>query len=181
MARRRAAPGWRVAVVDVNEELAGDPADPAAEVAFRAVEREVALMFRRGRARAAEMSRLVHPRLEGVAYSMLAHIDEAGQVRMTDVGAHFGVGKATVSRQIRTLEDLGLVTRESDPLDGRVSLLSLTEEGARRYRRAHGARLVAFREMLGTWDPSDVTQFAVLLARFNEQVAEIAEKTVPLD
>ncbi|WP_280668301.1 MULTISPECIES: MarR family winged helix-turn-helix transcriptional regulator [unclassified Kitasatospora] len=156
----------------MNEQLTGDP---AAEAACRAVEREVALMFRRGRARAAEMSRMVHPRLEGVAYSMLGHIHEAGQVRMTDVGAHFGVGKATVSRQIKTLEELGLVARESDPLDGRASLVSLTEEGAKRYRRAHDARLLAFREMLGGWDPSDVTQFAVLLARFNAQVAELAE------
>ncbi|MDH6133037.1 DNA-binding MarR family transcriptional regulator [Kitasatospora sp. MAA4] len=162
----------------MNEELGGDP---AAEADFRAVEREVALLFRRGRARAAEMSRLVHPQLEGVAYSMLGHIHEAGQVRLTDVGAYFGVGKATVSRQIKALEELGLVARESDPLDGRVSLVSLTEDGARRYRRAHDARLAAFREMLGGWDRADLNQFAVLLARFNEQAAEIGEKTVLTD
>ncbi len=169
----------------VNEQLTGGlPADEpgerpgemsveAAELAFRAVEREVALMFRRGRARAAEMSRLVHPRLEGVAYSMMGHLYEAGQVRVTDVGAYFGVGKATVSRQIKTLEELGLVARESDPLDGRVSLVSLTEDGARRYRGAYDARLAAFRQMLGTWERADLAQFAALLAKFNDTVAAV--------
>ncbi|GAB2706725.1 MarR family transcriptional regulator [Kitasatospora kifunensis] len=138
---------------------------------YRAVEREVAVMFRRGRARSAEMSRLVHPKLEGLAYSLLAHLFEAGQVRVTDVGAHFGVGKATISRQIKALEELGLVTRESDPLDGRVSLVSLTEDGARRYQRAHEYRIAMFRAMLDDWEPAELRQFARLLARFNDTVA----------
>ncbi|MFE9422864.1 MarR family winged helix-turn-helix transcriptional regulator [Kitasatospora sp. NPDC006697] len=143
------------------------------EAEFRAVEREVAVMFRRGRARSAEMSRLVHPQLEGMAYSLLAHLAEAGQVRVTDVGSHFGVGKATISRQIKALEELRLVSREPDPLDGRASLVSLTEDGARRYGRAHEARLASFREMLGGWEPGDLSRFAELLARFNESVAEV--------
>lgn len=50
-----------------------------AEQALTAVEREVAVLFRRGRARAAEMSRQVHPALEGVAYSMLGFIQERGR------------------------------------------------------------------------------------------------------
>ncbi|MDH6116374.1 MarR family winged helix-turn-helix transcriptional regulator [Kitasatospora sp. GAS204B] len=146
------------------------------EAVFRAVEREVAVMFRRGRARSAEMSRMVHPKLEGLAYSLLAHLSEAGQVRVTDVGAHFGVGKATISRQIKALEELGLVARESDPLDGRVSLVSLTEDGARRFLRAHEYRIASFRAMLASWDPAELDQFVHLLARFNETVASVSRR-----
>ncbi|GAA1967663.1 MarR family transcriptional regulator [Kitasatospora viridis] len=149
------------------------------EAAFREVEREVAVMFRRGRARSAEMSRLVHPQLEGMAYSLLAHLAEAGQVRVTDVGCHFGVGKATISRQIKALEELGLVSREPDPLDGRASLVSLTEDGASRYARAHEARLASFREMLCSWDPADLSRFGRLLARFNESVAAAPAPVAP--
>ncbi|WP_327068920.1 MarR family transcriptional regulator [Kitasatospora sp. NBC_01250] len=148
---------------------------------YRAVEREVAVMFRRGRARSAEMSRLVHPKLEGLAYSLLAHLAEAGQVRVTDVGAHFGVGKATISRQIKALEELGLVARESDPLDGRVSLVSLTEDGARRYLRAHEYRITTFRAMLADWEPAELRQFARLLARFNDTVAGAGRYEEPLE
>jgi DNA-binding MarR family transcriptional regulator len=162
---------------DVGEGLrdGGAVSGSAQEQVFRAVEREATVMFRRGRARSAAMSRLVHPKLEGMAYSLLAHLYEAGQVRVTDVGAHFGVGKATISRQIKTLEELGLVAREPDPLDRRAALLSLTEDGAGRYRRAHDARLASFREMLAGWDPADLARFAELLARFNETVAAVEQ------
>ncbi|WP_377269413.1 MarR family winged helix-turn-helix transcriptional regulator [Peterkaempfera sp. SMS 1(5)a] len=141
--------------------------DRVAEDAFGSVERELALLFRRARARATDMAREVHPELEGSAYPLLAYIEDSGKVRLTDIGVHFGVGKATVSRQIKALEVLGLVRRESDPLDGRVSLVSLTEEGDRRYSRARDARMGSFRSMLGTWEPDDVAVFARLLHRFN--------------
>ncbi|MER5637720.1 MarR family transcriptional regulator [Kitasatospora sp. NPDC002227] len=145
----------------------------AAEEAALAVEREVTALFRRGRARTAEMSRRVHPALEGVAYSLLGYIAESAPVRLTDIGVHFDVGKPTISRQLKTLEGLGLVVREVDPLDRRSSLVSLTEEGAQRYRRARGARMDRFRELMATWDTADVVQFAQLLERFNELTREV--------
>ncbi|MFJ2779901.1 MULTISPECIES: MarR family winged helix-turn-helix transcriptional regulator [unclassified Kitasatospora] len=137
-----------------------------------AVEREVALMFRRGRARVAELSRRVHPRLEGMAYSMLGYIEQAGRVRVTDVGVHFAVGKATVSRQIRALEELGLVSREADPQDRRAALVSLTEDGRRRYLGARDVRVKRVRELMENWSEEDVVRFAELLHRFNDVVGE---------
>ncbi|AUG79650.1 MarR family transcriptional regulator [Kitasatospora sp. MMS16-BH015] len=145
----------------------------AAEEAFLAVEREVAVLFRRGRARTAEMSRRVHPALEGVAYSLLGHIEETGPVRLTDIGLHFGVGKPTISRQIKALEGLGLVVREVDPLDRRSSLVSLTADGAERYRRAREGRMARFRALMATWQTVDVERFAELLERFNELTGEV--------
>ncbi|WP_259470400.1 MarR family winged helix-turn-helix transcriptional regulator [Streptomyces sp. 1114.5] len=142
------------------------------EEALVAVEREVALMFRRGRARVAELSRRVHPGLEGMAYSMLGYIEQAGRVRVTDVGVHFAVGKATVSRQIRALEELGLVARETDPLDRRAALVSLTEEGRRRYLAARDVRMGRVREMIGGWAAEDVVRFGELLRRFNDVLGE---------
>ncbi|MFF7993066.1 MarR family winged helix-turn-helix transcriptional regulator [Kitasatospora xanthocidica] len=142
------------------------------EEALVAVEREVALMFRRGRARVAELSRRVHPGLDGMAYSLLGYVEQAGRVRVTDVGAHFTVGKATVSRQIRALEDLGLVTREADPLDRRSALVSLTEDGRRRFLAARDARMRRVREVMGGWSQDDTVRFAELLHRFNDVLAE---------
>ncbi|MEE1784776.1 MarR family transcriptional regulator [Streptomyces sp. SP17BM10] len=144
------------------------------EDALLAVDREVALMFRRGRARVAELSRRVHPELEGMAYSMLGYIEQAGPVRVTDVGVHFAVGKATVSRQIRALEELGLVARVADPLDRRASFVSLTEDGRRRYLAARGVRMRRVREVMGGWSQGDVARFAELLHRFNDVFGEPA-------
>ncbi len=151
--------------------------EAAAEEAFLAVEREVALLFRRGRARAADMSRRVHPQLEGVAYSLLGFIEESSPVRLTDIGLYFGVGKATISRQIKVLEELGLVTREVDPLDRRSSLVSLTADGAARYLRARDGRMARFRGLMATWETADVSQFADLLQRFNELAEQVGGDT----
>lgn len=144
----------------------------SAEQAFRAVEREVALLFRRGRARSSELSRRVHPDLEGGAYSLLAFVEEAGKVRLTDIGLYFGIGKASISRQVKHLEELGLVTREVDPLDRRSSLVSLTADGNARYTRARDARRDRFRDLLAAWEPGDVERFAELLSRFNDVATE---------
>ena len=161
-------PGGRAACAILS--AMNDPvADPdAAELAFLAVEREVATLFRRSRARAAEVSRLVHPELEAGAYVLLSFIRESGQARVTDIGLHFGVGKATVSRQIRAIEELGLLCRETDPLDRRASLVSLTEEGERRFAAAREVRMGRFRASLSAWELGELEQFARLLERFNE-------------
>ncbi|MEV8094163.1 MarR family transcriptional regulator [Kitasatospora sp. NPDC085879] len=153
----------------------------SADQAFRAVEREVALLFRRGRARAAEMARRVHPELEAAAYALLAYVEESGRVRLTDIGLHFGIGKATISRQVKHLEGLGLVRRVVDPLDRRSSLVSLTADGAARYLKARDARMDRFRELMSAWAEEDVERFAELLRRFNELAAESmrAEESAP--
>jgi DNA-binding MarR family transcriptional regulator len=150
----------------------GDTGAVTDEESLVAVEREVGLMFRRGRARVAELSRRVHPELEGMAYSMLGYIEQAGRVRVTDVGMHFAVGKATVSRQIRALEELGLVAREVDPQDRRAALVSLTEDGRRRFLAAQDVRMQRVREVMGGWSREDVARFAELLHRFNDVLGE---------
>ncbi|KJY37164.1 MarR family transcriptional regulator [Streptomyces sp. NRRL S-495] len=154
------------AVKEPNEERDEQP--------LLAVEREVGVLFRRGRARVAELSRRVHPQLEGMAYSLLGHVEQAGPVRVTDVGVHFAVGKATISRQIRALEELGLLAREADPLDRRSALVSLTEEGRRRFLAARDARMGRVRELMADWSEDDVVRFAELLHRFNDVVGEAA-------
>nr|BEK68126.1 MarR family transcriptional regulator [Kitasatospora purpeofusca] len=166
---RRSVPGGlrdTGAVKEPNEERDEQP--------LLAVQREVGVLFRRGRARVAELSRRVHPQLEGMAYSLLGHVEQAGPVRVTDVGVHFAVGKATISRQIRALEELGLLAREADPLDRRSALVSLTEDGRRRFLAAREARMDRVRELMAGWSEEDVVRFAELLHRFNDVVGEAA-------
>ncbi|MFE6869099.1 MarR family winged helix-turn-helix transcriptional regulator [Kitasatospora sp. NPDC057692] len=155
-----------------------DRAEDLDEDPLLAVEREVGVLFRRGRARMSELSRRVHPQLEGMAYSLLSHIEQTGSVRVTDVGVHFAVGKATVSRQIRALEELGLLAREADPQDRRSARVSLTEDGRRRFLAARTARMGRVRELMEDWPEEDVVRFAELLHRFNDVVGEAAVPAV---
>ncbi len=137
------------------------------EQSYRAMEEEFSILIRRARARSLEVARQVHPELDADAYGLLAELDRSGTSRVTDLAASIGVGKGTMSRQVRALEELGLVQRSADPADGRAFMLTLTEEGRRRYRAARDARRAQLRVELGAWSESDVHQLAVLLHRFN--------------
>ena len=84
---------------------------------FLSLERELTVLFRRARANQGEMAREVHPDLESAAYGLLVRLEECGRQRATELAAYIGVGKATMSRQLRALEELGLVAREPDPAE----------------------------------------------------------------
>ncbi|MFJ4688809.1 MarR family winged helix-turn-helix transcriptional regulator [Streptomyces sp. NPDC091377] len=137
---------------------------------FLALERELTMFMRRARANQGEMAREVHPDLESSAYGLLVRLDEGGRQRATDLAGYIGVGKATMSRQLRALEELGLVAREPDPADGRAWLVHLTEEGRRRVGRVREARRARYVSKLAHWDRSEVAELARLLQRLNHEM-----------
>ncbi|MFJ9620553.1 MarR family winged helix-turn-helix transcriptional regulator [Streptomyces sp. NPDC101181] len=134
---------------------------------FLALERELAVFLRRARASSGEMAREVHPDLEPAAYGLLVRLESAGQQRATELAAYFGVGKATMSRQLHSLENLGLVGREPDPADGRAWLVHLTDEGLARFRSVRDARRERYVRKLTGWDRAEVAELARLLHQLN--------------
>lgn len=144
-----------------------------ADCSTQALERELTVLFRRARAASGELARAVHPELEPTAYGLLVRLQEAEPERATDLASYFGVGKATMSRQLRALEDLGLIAREPDPADGRAFLMRLTPEGRERFNRVREARRAAYLRQLAAWDRADVADLARLLHALNESTAEV--------
>ncbi|MFJ1745063.1 MarR family winged helix-turn-helix transcriptional regulator [Streptomyces sp. NPDC088116] len=134
---------------------------------FLALERELAVFLRRARANSGEMAREVHPELEPAAYGLLVRLEETGGQRGTELAGYFGIGKATMSRQLRALEALGLVTREPDPADGRASLIRITDEGRARFRRVRDARRASYVQKLANWDRAEIAELARLLHQLN--------------
>ncbi|HXA60538.1 MAG TPA: MarR family winged helix-turn-helix transcriptional regulator [Streptosporangiaceae bacterium] len=135
---------------------------------YDAVEHQLGVLLRRARAISVTMMREVHPDLEPGAYGLLIALHDCAPARPTDLAEYFGVGKATISRQLKVLEELGLVERRVDPGDGRAHLLVLTSEGQCRLDTVRIARRERFNAMLGTWPEEDVRTLATMLARFNE-------------
>ncbi len=131
-----------------------------------ALERELSVLLRRARAYSGELARTVHPDLEAAAYGLLMHVVDGG-ARATDLAEYFGIDKSTVSRQVRLLEQLGLLAREPDPDDQRVLRLVATPEGERRLSRAREARRQRVQARVEGWEPTEVGQLAALLARYN--------------
>ena len=75
-----------------------------------------------------------------------------------------GVSQPSMTQLMQRLEQRGLVVRTSDPADGRVALVSLTEEGraALAARRQRNTRRVA--ELLADLPESDVHALADALS-----------------
>lgn len=131
------------------------------------LERELTVFMRRARAFSGEMARAVHPELEPAAYGLFVRLEDGGAQRATDLAVYFGVGKATISRQLRVLENLGLITRAPDPDDGRASLVHLTPRGRQRFRAVREARRAEYMRKLDSWDPAEIAELARLLHQLN--------------
>jgi DNA-binding MarR family transcriptional regulator len=72
-------------------------------------------------------------------FELLCAIRERRRARQADISRALGVTPVTVSRMVRRLEELGLVTRAMAPNDRRAKLVELTPEGLARLTRAEPA------------------------------------------
>lgn len=135
---------------------------------LRTVEHELTTLLRRGRTVSWGLVKEVHPHLEPNSYGLLLWLRRSGSTRLTDLAGRLGIGKGTLSRQIRGLEELGLVRRQPDPADRRAAQLRLTEEGQRRFDAARGSRVAELQRALDAWPAEDLAEFARLLRQFNE-------------
>jgi DNA-binding MarR family transcriptional regulator len=131
------------------------------------LERELAVLLRRARGISGQLARDLHPDLEPGAYGLMLRVAAVGSVRATDLAAFLGVGKPTVSRQLATLERLGLVERTRDDTDARAQVVVLTPSGTEQLERVRGLRREHMLHRLAGWEDTDVEALASLLGRYN--------------
>jgi DNA-binding MarR family transcriptional regulator len=118
--------------------------------------------------------------LERSAYPLLNQIlafqgQDGGGGRLSDVAAGLGVAVPTVSRQVRQLEELGLVVRTQDPIDGRAILLEVTEAGIDALQRMRVEWQKTVAEILEPWPEKDREILGELLERFTLELLALRE------
>jgi DNA-binding MarR family transcriptional regulator len=138
-----------------------------AHAAYVRLEREIGLLLRRSRALSTRLAAELHPDLDGAAYGLLALLQDAGPLRASDLVARLGLDKSTVSRQVASLVDLGLVDRAPDPDDGRAQVLTPSAEGAARLAGIREARCARWEADLSDWPTEDIATLGELLGRLN--------------
>lgn len=111
--------------------------------------------------------------LETSLYPVLRRIGES-EPRLTDLAELLAVDLSTVSRQIRQLEESGLVRRGTDPEDGRAMALSLTDRGREVLGEFRMARRRRIAELVDGWSPRDRADLARLLTRLAEAIESTA-------
>ncbi|GAB2718536.1 MarR family winged helix-turn-helix transcriptional regulator [Kitasatospora kifunensis] len=126
------------------------------------IQRELTAFARRARHKASQL----HPGLSLVTYSILDLMYERGGCRAADLAAYFMLDKSTVSRQVGSLEKLGLLSREVDPEDHRGQILRPSEQGLALLRHAYEMRRESFTERFTEWGDEDVARLAGYLVRY---------------
>jgi len=97
------------------------------------------------------------------AVAVLGSLDRRGPQRITTMAAAQGVSQPSMTQLVQRLEQRGLVSRTSDPSDGRVALVGLTDEGRAvlAARRQRNARRIA--DLLADLPENDVRVLAKAL------------------
>jgi DNA-binding MarR family transcriptional regulator len=108
--------------------------------------------------------------LDRPAYQALWRIVDEGPVRPTALAGLLGVDLSVVSRQVRSLEDVGFVQRQPDPADARAALISATDSGLRAFETTRQQRNEVLAEVLADWPAQDRTELVRLLTRFNSEL-----------
>lgn len=96
---------------------------------------------------------------------LLRVLHRSGEAPVAALASASQMDIAAVSRQLRLLEDAGLVTRSSSPTDRRVVLVDTTDSGAQVAARIRDVGLRHLGESLSGWSPSDRRRVTDLLSR----------------
>jgi DNA-binding MarR family transcriptional regulator len=150
-----------------TNERSGVSDAPVAPAAHHAAVRELEgafgeLMneFRRYYAQAAES---VSPGMLPGTFKVLTLIQRSGSVTVSSIAERMVADKGQVSRAVTELEELSLVERTADPDDGRIKLITVTEEGERRIGSARAPYENRLTEVLAGWPLESIGQLTTLL------------------
>jgi DNA-binding MarR family transcriptional regulator len=112
----------------------------------------------------------IDARVDRAAYFILARLDDAGTARMSDLAALLSLDLSTVSRQVRALEDLGLVGRTTDADDRRAYRLEPTTAGRKLVADVKKSFSEVVDLALAEWSERDRRTLTTLLGRLAQDL-----------
>ena len=127
------------------------------------VEDELNMLFSRIRTVWKESAQQVHPDLQPAGYKLLSAITRLGTTNAHVLAETFEMDKSVVSRQIRMLEDLGLVETRIDERDGRVRVLVATPRAFELVQSVRDRNQQRLRDVLVGRPEAELRSFADLL------------------
>jgi DNA-binding MarR family transcriptional regulator len=104
--------------------------------------------------------------VESATHLLLHTLAAEGPMRASALAAGAHSDLSTVSRQVAVLVSRGLLERRADQVDGRASLLAVTDAGRAAIAEHEQSRQSFFDEVLAGWSTEELHQFARQLERF---------------
>ena len=153
-----ATPDTRASRLSANEGDAIDLIETEMAVLARALER----LHRRSE---------IYRDLDRASYLIARTMEITGPVSINGLASALGLDATTVTRQVATMETKRLILRRADRNDGRVTLISLSENGRRRMGAVRVARKERIATLLVDWTENDRHELGRLLAKFNDDLS----------
>jgi DNA-binding MarR family transcriptional regulator len=102
-------------------------------------------------------------------------------MRVSDLASCVELDTSTVSRQIKQLEDKGIIERTADPDDGRASLVRLTDHGRETVIAGFRRRFDRIKAALEPWSDADRASLQALLTRLASDLRDAQDRDSALD
>jgi DNA-binding MarR family transcriptional regulator len=103
---------------------------------------------------------------------LLSAIEAQGAARISDLAALDNCSQPTMTTQVRRLEDAGLVSRTSDPVDARAVLISITPKGVQALATVRADRAAVLDPYLERLGPTDRQTLADAVRVMRDLLAE---------
>lgn len=136
---------------------------PTRTEAVRALEAQFGELINRMRRVLTENAQRVSPGMLPGAYKVFTTVVNRERISQSALAEVLMVDKGQLSRTARELEQLGLIQRESDPDDGRASILSPTALGLERLAAARAPQEHTLMGTLRDWPLDDIHNLTRLL------------------
>ena len=104
--------------------------------------------------------------VESATHLLLHAVESEGPMRASALATSVHSDLSTVSRQVTTLVNRGLLERRADQLDGRACVLAVTDAGRTAIAEHEQGRQAFFDDVLTGWSTEEIRQFAQQLERF---------------
>ena len=111
--------------------------------------------------------------LERAHYLLLGVLEREGPQSIAALATHLLLDGSTVTRQVATMEELGLVAKAPHPQDGRSTLIQATAQGRREAAKMRNLRLRRVQALLADWDGKERATFAALLGKLNVSLSTV--------
>ena len=106
-------------------------------------------------------------------YLLLNLLHDRGPSRAADLLDTLAVDQSTLSRQLASLVELGLVQRDSDPTDGRAARIVVTPLGEKTITKARDAWQATLAGLMADWPEGERNALLALLARLSTALGSV--------
>jgi len=128
----------------------------------------------------ANVQRARRKRTGAAAMTLLQAVADAGPVRPSELAAHLGVTRASVTVQVRELGAAGSLELTPDPQDGRSVLIAVTPAGLDRLTALNERGVQRFTRFTAGWDVADIRELGRLLDKLEASIAEAVRDEPPV-